>query len=179
VVAVSLSTITDASDAARMIGGMQEHLGIASIMQFLEFDVESILHTRAKERFADEGDDAVGAWAPLASRTVDIRDYQKGVGDSKFGGPSPINRRTDEMYDWVTSVESNVYPSDGGAMMQYPGELPGEGSSLYEKYLVAQNGRSAGTSSAPARPVVGIGPTDLLMATSAMAFHLGFLNGGE
>lgn len=124
---------------------------------FLSGPVAEFLQERARRRFAAEGDDAVGKWAPLKEATVNIRLSQN------YGGEHPINRRTGELERWVVDGGWNAYPTSYGAEMAYPGSIPtGE---LLEKVQVAQRGDDR----AVARPVLGLTDTDLIAATIMFA----------
>jgi len=127
---------------------------------FLSGPVAEYLQERARRRFAAEGDDAVGKWAPLKEATVNIRLSQN------YGGEHPINRRTGELERWVVDSGWNAYPTSYGAAMAYPGAAPtGE---LLEKVQVAQRGDERTV----ARPVLGLTDTDLIAATIMFADYL-------
>lgn len=128
---------------------------------FLGASVGPYLRERTQQRFANEGDDVTGPWAPLHPATVAIREslpYQ-------IGGEHPINRRSGELEDWVTQGNYFPYPTGVGATLQYPkGKPSGE---LLDKLKTAQGGRA--NPKTVARPVLGVNEKDLLFVTAALA----------
>src|SRR3954453_12601525 len=84
---------------------------------WLAADIGPYLAKRAGERFAQEGDDVVGAWAPLKPATVAIRQFS----NYPVSGEHPINRRSGELENWVVQGGWRAYPTNYGAAMQYPG----------------------------------------------------------
>jgi hypothetical protein len=134
----------------------------AGIMAFLGAEVGPYLRQRARNRFAAEGDDVVGQWAPLAPSTVAIREGQQ------YPGEHPINRRTGEMENWVVDGGWDAYPFSGGGGLVYPQNEPT--GTLREKVQTAQAG-SASPLTQP-RPVLGVNENDMLFVTALLAFSV-------
>jgi hypothetical protein len=128
------------------------------------------LRKRASDRFASEGDDVSGPWAPLSPATQMIR----AEGPWAVSGDHPINRRTGELENWVAQGTWFAYPDTLGASLTYPaGEPVGE---LREKMEVAQRGRpqSLGPDKprTVARPVLGVNEADLAFVMTALAMDI-------
>lgn len=125
---------------------------------FLGASIGPYLSQRAKQRFASEGDDVTGPWAPLKPATITIRQSQN-------YGSGPINRRTGELENWVVGSGWDAYPTGMGASMRFPGKPPtGE---LKAKVQTAQGGRV--NPPTVARPVLGLNENDLLFLQTAFA----------
>lgn len=104
------------------------------------------IQNRTEMRFRNEGDRTVGKWAPLKPFTQKMR---------KEGGHSPkhpINRRTDELYDWATQgqLARTVATSDATAILMYPSKSPT--GDLLKKVKTAQQGQARPLT--PARPIL-------------------------
>lgn len=138
------------SPALKMLTHLDLLMSPASIAGFLKNFVVNYFQQQAEQRFAMEGDEATGKWAPLKQSTVEIR-------TSKGFGAGPINVRTGELKDFVTTNEGSI-GIDVGATLEWPTGLP-EGTDLMYKYRTAQTGTSSGR--VPARPVVGMSFRDM------------------
>jgi hypothetical protein len=136
-------------------------LGSEGLTTFLGATVGPYLRERTQQRFANEGDDVVGQWAPLQPATVAIREASM----FNIGGEHPINRRSGELEDWVTEGNYFPYPTGVGASMQYPSKKPA--GELRDKLKTAQGGRADPRT--VARPVLGVNEKDLLFVTAALA----------
>jgi hypothetical protein len=146
-------------------------LSAEGMAAWLGVNVGPWLRHRAAERFASEGDDVTGPWAPLSPATQAIR----AEGPWPVGPDHPINRRTGELENWVVQGGWFAYP-DGtlGASLQYPKDEPvGE---LREKVKVAQIGRpqSMGPDKpmTVARPVLGLNEADLAFVMTALSMDI-------
>lgn len=164
---IDIDLIGDVKYVTKMIDHLDQKLGPQGLTAFLSMTVYPYLLNRAKERFQDEGDDAVGKWAPLAPATEVIR---QSMG---FGGAHPINVRTGELERYITqgSVSSSVQASGLGAFLQHPANPP-SGKKLKSKLKTAQQGDPAFGRGVPARPVLGMNETDLGFIMAAMAFYV-------
>jgi len=151
----------------QMLHVLDTALNPVAIGAFLGGVVGPFLEGRARSRFANEGDDAVGKWAPLQQTTVDIRESQG------YGGAHPINHRTGELEEFITGSGNYTTVHPWGATLQFPGASPiGE---MEEKVRTAQMGKSAqykGGSDTVPRPVLGLSETDLVYVMSALALHI-------
>lgn len=132
------------------------------IMAFMNSFVSPWLQERAESRFANEGDDAVGSWAPLKESTQEIRESHG------FGASHPINRRTGELEAYIMG-DSLVQPIAGGVTLKMPGKPSGK-ASVREKMRTAQKGRT-NPPTVP-RPVLGMNETDLSHILTGLAFHV-------
>lgn len=137
-------------NVSRKLGRLQRVLSPASIGAFLTTSAEQYLHNRAAQRFAHEGDDAVGQWQQLAFATQNIRSSQG------FGAAHPINVRTGRLRDFIVNAPGSLQIDPTGAMLTLPGSQPS--GELGEKFQTAQQGKPPRT---PARPVLAMSATDL------------------
>lgn len=148
------------ADVRRKLFNLAVLLSPAGMGSFLGTEIGPYLSRRAGERFASEGDDATGPWAPLKPYTVQVREQ----GNWPVAGEHPINRRTGELENWVVGSGWDAYPTAAGASMRYPGTRPkGE---LRKKVTTAQQGKSH--PSTVARPVLAVNETDLLFTLAAL-----------
>jgi hypothetical protein len=154
----------DFSQTYRMIHYLQTVLSPVGFATFLQLHVGPYLQTRAETRFRDEGDDAVGQWAPLQPATVEIRDRMQ------VGGDHPINVRTGELEDWITGGNWKINQTALGVTLVFPGAEPRD-PGLRQKMETAQVGRA--TPPTVARPVLGMNEQDLAYVITTMAFWIG------
>lgn len=138
-----------------MLMAVNTVLSPLGMMGFLKGVVTPYVRLRAAQRFANEGDDTVGKWAPLQPQTQEIRERL----DLPIGPAHPINRRTGELESYITQSDSDVVSAAGGAQLTYPGNAP-TGRAIQQKMETAQKGRSRTPMTVP-RPVLGLGITDL------------------
>lgn len=147
-------------DVEARLNALDTAINPQALMRFLGFKVDPYIRGRAAARFTGEGDDVTGAWAPLSSSTVRIRE------NLGFPGEHPINRRTGELEDLLTEHRSLVVAIGGGASLVAPGSQPtGE---LADKLRRAQ----AGDEKAPPRPVLGMNEQDLMAVLTMLATHV-------
>jgi hypothetical protein len=151
----------------RSVEAMLDHLDSAlseiGMQIFMNGRVAPALRERAAARFRNEGDDAVGRWQALSEPT---QEWRAGYG---FPPSHPINRRTGELEDYVTSAPSRVVATRGFALLTWPASPPSNPYTA-KKLRTAQTG--ADHPSTPKRPVLGLGETDLLHVLSQLAFHI-------
>lgn len=164
---IDIELTGDSKYVEKMLDHLDQKLGPQGLTAFLSMTVFPYLMKRAKQRFADEGDSAVGKWAPLAPATEVIR-QQMG-----YGGAHPINVRTGELERYITqgSVTSSVQASPMGAFLQHPSSSPS--GKLKSKLKTAQKGDPKfGRSGVPPRPVLGMDEVDLGFIITALAFFV-------
>lgn len=138
-------------DVTMTLGKIADLLSPLGMIPFMETVMGPYLSRRAKGRFASEGDDAVGAWQPLRSSTIAIRE--------SLGFPAgPINRRTGELEEWVVNGGQDAYPVGPDTTMAFPGRKPA--GELLKKVQTAQHGDPL-TRTVP-RPVLAVSETDLI-----------------
>lgn len=147
---------------AAMLGRIDSAVSGVGIAKFLVSVVEPYLNARARQRFANEGDDVVGKWQPLSPGTVAIREAHG------YPGEHPINHRTGQLERFITGGAVGVTTFPGGVLMTYP-KTPPSGE-LAKKIQTAQEGSSRPYT--PPRPVLGINETDILFASSALETHI-------
>lgn len=159
---ISISIIGDFAGVEAMLLAVDTALNPVAIAGFLGAEVDPWLRTRARSRFASEGDDAVGQWAPLKESTQDIRS-QLG-----YGASHPINVRTGELENYITGGPNRLDVAPWGASLTFPnGNTPGD---LKEKVEIAQIG--GGDRNTVPRPVLGLSNTDLTFVLGALAGHI-------
>lgn len=146
----------DTRSVEHMLMRLDSAISPVGLVAFLGGTVDPYLRQRASERFANEGDDVTGKWAPLSQATQSIR-QQMG-----YGGAHPINVRTGEMEDYITDSPNNLAAHPWGASLTLPGNEPqGE---LLKKVRGAQQGENQ----APPRPVIGMNERDLAYVLLAL-----------
>lgn len=150
----------DAHTALESMESLALLLSSSGMAVWLSSTVGPYLKQRAGNRFANEGDDVSGKWAPLSQGTVNIRQTEG------FGGEHPINVRTGEMENWVVQGGWHSYPNAVGASLQFPETTPS--GRLAKKVRGAQQGEGK----APPRPVLGVNENDMLFVMSALAFSV-------
>lgn len=159
---VAISIIGDDAGVQAMLHAVDTALNPVAIAGFLGGTVDPFLRGRARERFASEGDDAVGKWAPLRESTQDIR-AQLG-----YGPAHPINVRTGELEDYITGGPNRLTVAPWGAALNFPnGNTAGD---LLSKVEIAQVG--GGERNVVPRPVLGLSEVDLAFVLSALASHV-------
>lgn len=145
-----------------MLDHLEDVLGPLGLSLFLSGVVSTHIRKRAEDRFASEGDDAVGRWAPLAEATGRFRES---YGYSPY---NPINRRTGELEEYITGSASNVTTAPGFGELTFPGE-PASGW-LEEKVRTAQEGKEQPNT--PARPILGLSVLDLEYVLGELALFI-------
>lgn len=148
----SVTVTVDAKPVLAMLARAEHAISTVNIGQALRGSVADYLQERARERFASEGDDASGKWAPLSWVTVKMRQEQG-------YGSGPINQRTGEMLDYLSDAEGELFSNEKRVLLRWPDqELPG--GELGSKILHAQGGSV--DPPAVARPVIAANETDLM-----------------
>jgi hypothetical protein len=154
-----------------MLTRLQAALSSPELAGFLTTEVGPWLDMRAKQRFAGEGDDAVGPWAPLQPSTQMIR-TKKG-----YGAAHPINVRTHELENYITGGTSVGNPIGIGARMIFP-ERGAPKPSIRKKLEVAQIGQNQHPRTVP-RPVLGMNLTDLTFVLTRLSVYIAFKGQGK
>lgn len=156
----------DASDVDRVIHLVEASVSGPSLERWLRGDATDIFHKDIESRFYEEGDVKSGFWAPLSEGTINIR-RQLGY------GPDPINRRTDEMFDFVTG-NYPTHMGDGFATMDVPGK-PNDPVTA-TKLETAQRGRADNPipefNATPPRPVLAVSEMDLARLLESLQVHV-------
>ena len=154
-----------------MLAHLDSALSPSVMATFLGVKVGTYLKQRASQRFGNEGDDAVGPWAPLEQSTQLIR----ASGPWQVGPGSPINKRTGELESYITGSEILAWGTPLGAVVKYPAKVPSS-KGIREKMRTAQAGR-AKPKTVP-RPVLGMNERDLAYVLASLAFHVKTHRGG-
>lgn len=139
-----------------------QRISSQGLYAFLELNADPFLQLRLRSRFANEGDDAVGQWAPLAPATQAIR---AGMG---YGAAHPINVRTQDLLNYLTSSRADVEVTGSGATLTYPPR--GASPSLDNKIRTAQQGKIQPAT--PPRPVVALSQIDDTAITRDLAQYI-------
>lgn len=129
---------------------LRDRLSDRGLANFLEDHVDPYLKQRTQNRFAAEGDDAVGMWVPLSPGTVIIR---QSLG---YGGAHPINIRTHDMVNYILHSTPDVSSIVDGMEINFPAR--GAPTPIQEKIETAQQGKPLPLT--PPRPVVALSSTD-------------------
>lgn len=155
--------VGDERGVQEMLNKIDSALSPVGLATFLHGAVAPWVQERAADRFASEGDDVTGKWAPLEQATIEIRENEG------FGGAHPINRRTGELEEYITQGQVGVTAAPSVAVMTYP-KNPPSGKSLRQKMETAQKGRR--TPNTVARPVLGLNERDLGAVMTMLAFFV-------
>lgn len=156
------------SGVQAMMAHLDTTLNPVAIAGFLGATVDPYIRERARARFASEGDDVTGGWAPLGFATQSIR-AQMG-----FGASHPINKRTGALEEYIVDSPNAIEINPLGAVLRMPGvEATGE---LGSKMRTAQKGKPDPRT--VARPVIGLNEKDLLFVLTAISFYVGKAPGG-
>jgi len=159
---VDVLIIGDDKGVQAMLHRLDTALNPVAIVAFLGGTVDAWFRQRAQSRFANEGDEVVGSWAPLSFATQQIRS-QLG-----YGPAHPINVRTTELERYIVDATPSVVATATGALYTTPGS-PASGK-LKQKMEAAQRGLASPPT--PARPVLGMGETDMAFILEALAYHV-------
>lgn len=138
----------DATEVVAAIDLMDRRLQV-DMGDWMRNDLHDHLVRRAANRFASEGDDASGPWAPLTPGTEAIRTRRH------FPPAHPINIRTHDLQRFILGAAGNVIGA-GTWQFQWPGDPPS--GDLVDKMQTAQSG-SVNPRTVP-RPVVALGVQD-------------------
>lgn len=159
-----ISIDVDEDSAEKLLGALDSTFNQTGLTIFMHQHVAPYINKRARSRFANEGDDAVGgAWHPLTQVSQDIRAWgiSKGIWPS-ISPDHPINKRSGELERHITGGNGVVTSSLADTSLTFPGKTPTRG--VERKLKGAQLGDRG-----PARPVLGLSQrdeTDILMLLS-------------
>lgn len=152
----------DSENVEQMLARTTLALSTVGMYAFLHGVVTPWLKKRAEDRFAAEGDDVSGMWAPLEAYTQQVRSA------GGYGAEHPINRRTGELERYITQGGGDVISAGGFSQLTFPGDAPTGREAT--KVATAQIG--ATYPSTPARPVLGVNEVDLSFVLAALATHV-------
>lgn len=158
----SITFYVDDRHVQRLLENVSDALDTVGMYTFLNASVGPWLRERAQERFANEGDDAVGQWAPLEAYTVQMRQSQG------YPGEHPINRRSGELENYIVNGGWDVTATPILSTLTYPGNAPNTSEAV--KVATAQMG-AANPYTVP-RPVLGLNEADLAFVMAALGTHI-------
>lgn len=173
---LDVEMIGDASAVYYMLRGLEASLGVSGMNMFFVGTLTPYLRQRAERRFAGEGDDVVGRWAPLKPATLSIR--QSGIDSGDFFGISaahPINVRTHDLEDYIVGGRGDIFHTGASSGVVYPQVRTPK--RMKKKLETAQGGRLKPKT--VARPVLGVNATDLFFTVSALAIHIATVTAGR
>lgn len=149
---IDVDVDVDATSVLLMLSNAEDAVSLQHISMAFDDDgpVVAMLQRQVAERFAEEGDDASGEWAPLSPATLDIKE-RMGYGDRG------TNVRTGRMRAWLLNDSGDVDLAAGGLFFNWPNEPSGK---LAEKFETAQFGSDE--TGAPPRPVMAADAEDLM-----------------
>lgn len=155
-----LEMVSETRQVEHMLHRLDIAISPKGLATFLQGEVDPYLRGRADERFAEEGDDVVGQWAPLKEATVAIRASQG------YGPEHPINVRTGELEEYITqgNAATTIFP--WGAGITLPGTPPS--GELLDKMMRAQ----AGDERTVPRPVLGMNQNDTVAVLLLLARYI-------
>ncbi len=161
------SVLTDATEVGELLAATWAALSGPSLAVFLETMASEYFTEEIIDRFAYEGDDASGDWAPLADSTRRIREA---LG---YPGSNPINERTQELLKFVAfHREFGVGPNMG--FMDVPGKP--DTQSVEAKLRTAQQGSSNNPlfpgATTPPRPVLATNAGDMVNLLRLLEIYL-------
>lgn len=159
---VNLQITTNSARLDKTLMQLSVALMPQSLGVFLGKKVDPYFRMRAHNRFANEGDDVVGKWSPLADSTVHIRQ------NAGYGGAHPINRRTGELESFIVDSPNAILVDGAGATLRLPGNAPS--GSILEKMRTAQGGKDDPPTDP--RPVIGMNNADMAWVLTSLANDL-------
>jgi len=162
---INFDIVGNRAGVQKMLLHLDSSLSPVGMYAFMHGAVQPWLVERAEQRFAGEGDDAVGKWAPLMQSTIMYRE------SAGFGGPRPINKRTGELEAYITGGGADVTSLNGASVLTFPDPKTKMSYGLNKKVETAQVGRSKNPSTVK-RPVLGLGEKDLAAIMTRLAFHV-------
>ncbi len=154
-------------EVERMLEKVQDSLSPTGLDSFFNQRLAPFFRRRVSDRFAGEGDDASGEWAPLSNATVKIRESMG------YPGAHPINVRSGSMKEFLEKAQGQTFPSEGATTFVFPGRSPG--GKISERILNAQTGENGREKKNPVRPVLAVNPVDLEYAMYAL---MGYIEDG-
>lgn len=161
---LSVSLVGDSREVDRLVSRLDLLLSPVGMSSFLVGQVTPYLKGRARNRFANEGDEVSGPWAALSPATASIRSAMG------YGAEHPINHRTGALERWVTDSTPTILTTPVMSVLTYPGNPPT--GKLREKVVTAQTGARAKGSSTVARPVLGMDAADYIAILGMLALSV-------
>lgn len=159
---ISVEIGVEEKNLERMLHGLDIALNPQAIAGFLLGTVDPYFRERARSRFASEGDDMSGPWAPLRESTQSFREQ------GGYGASHPINRREGELEAYIVDAPSRIPIDPMGASLIMPGDPPtGE---LRTKVETAQQGKASPRT--VARPILGMNERDLAFVLNELAMYI-------
>lgn len=159
----SFSYSNDFGDVFEKLHRMQHALTGEEVAEWLSHEVFPFFREKALNRFETGGDEATGKWPSLRESTQHRRQYYG------YGASGPMNQRTGGLHEYIEGATPQVLIQAEGAVMQYPGTLPGD-QATSEKFTTAQRGNTK--TRTPPRPVVAVSPEDWAYVRTRLESHI-------
>lgn len=155
---ITLTSYMEITQVEQILALVEQRLAGPNVERWLRGPAHDHLTDKAGWAFATEGS---GAWESLSPATENIRE------SLGYNPSTPINRRTNEMFEFLTndspSVNAEFSSSGMTAEMNYPGDTASP--RIDEKIKTAQQGRATNPipnfGPTPPRPVLGAGIGDM------------------
>jgi hypothetical protein len=153
----------------QLIGAVDQATSPESLAMFLSEEAQPYFAAEIIDRFAVEGDEKSGDWAPLSEATESIR------ASLGFPASDPINERTGDLLRLVAE-NYEIEPGLTGAVLQIPGESAMNQCDLRDKLTTAQLGSASNPipnfGPTPPRPVLAVDPSDLEALLLLLRAHI-------
>lgn len=150
---------TEDHGVEKLLTTLDRALDAASIAFWMQAEAKRHIQDRAKKRFASEGDDVSGPWAPLAPATIADRLRQQYPA-------GPILHRTGELEDYIVNSQGSMDIGSASVSFETP-EATGD-PELAAKFNTAQ----IGTGRVPARPVIGLNASDAETLLTSLSYNI-------
>lgn len=161
------SITVDSVQVGDMLAAALQAISGPSLLVFLEEMASEYFTEEIIDRFAFEGDDASGDWAPLEESTQRIREA---LG---YSGDHPINERTQELLNFV-AFHRDFMSGPQSAVMSVPGEPNSQ--SIEAKLRTAQQGSINNPmfpgAVTPPRPVLAYNAGDMANLLKLLELYL-------
>lgn len=157
----------DSVETLKLIDKTMEAVGPASLAIFLDATVQPYFAQEIIDRFAVEGDEKSGSWAPLSDATNDIRE--------RLGYPPehPILERSGDLLHALVEKYDLTLMEPSGAMLMIPGNLDLETETKLQAAQVGvPEGQNEYYGPTPARPVLAVDPTDLASIVGMLQWYI-------
>jgi len=178
---VDMTIMVDEHEVQAALQALWWAVSGSSLRRFHIVATSPMLRERARERFQNEGDSAVGSWQELTESRQDIREH------AGFPRDHPINHATGELENFILNSPDDITWGAGWAAFYLPRNT--RSPRLVGKMVTAQQGRPAGhhmpvgwgpgngvkypkSVATPARPVVGLDMTDMAHLIGALEIFI-------
>lgn len=152
---IDLRIVANVDEVFEHLVALDTAFNATAMTEFMFQEVGPWLRQRARNRFQNEGDEAVGKWAPLAPATQKIREHGREKGYwPDISAEHPINVRSHDMERHITQGIGSMDFLEGASTYHFPDKnVPAK---IAEKMTTAQKGSGR----TKARPVLGMSGVD-------------------